>query len=311
MGVTYANGQLPLPNGAYGYVFPLFGVGATYVPGLSPVVEEWSASKSPYYTIGERVLRKGLVYQLNYAWDGSTVGPPESQVDANGNRVWSLSLGGGYIDQYYTQLKLKELISGPATQWGLRPCHQLFYNLFGSTLSTCMQQDPLPAQYYSGGGDPGSFSVDVGAEESIPANLFKLVITKGASHPSSTIGTLVGGIFEDLKDYPYTKIFTGNLEPLGPLYHSESFSYTLTTDNWWMTPEYTEPSPLPTQTFTYTDKTGATVNVVKEMWMVFIPETFLGRTYSGAFRVYEKHDNPNVLIERWELDSVSPDLNTD
>ena len=303
MGVTYANGQLPLPNGAFGYG----GVGAIYVSGLSPVVEEWSASKSPYYTYGDPVLRKGLVYYLNYAWNGSTVGPPESQVDANGNRVWSLYLGGLYIDQYYTQLKLKQLISGPATQWGLRPCHQLFYNLFGPTLSTCMQRDPLPAQYYSGGGDTNSFSVDVGAALSIPANLFKFVITDGASHPSSTVGTLVGGIFDSLKDYPYQS----NGDPLGPLYHSESFSYTLTTDNWWMIPEYTQPSPLPTQTFTYTDKTGATANVVKEMWMVFIPETFLGRTYHGAFRVYEKYDNPNVLIARWELDSVSPDLNTD
>jgi hypothetical protein len=170
-----------------------------------------------------------------------------------------------------------------------------------------MQRDALPVQYYSGGGDPASLSVDVGAALSIPANLFKLVITKGASHPSSTVGTLVGGIFEDLKDYPYLS----NGDPLGPLHHSESFSYTLTTDNWWMIPEYTEPSPLPTQTFTYTDKQGVTVNRVKTMWMIFIPETFLGRTYSGAFRVYEKYDNPNVLIERLELDTVTPDLNID
>jgi hypothetical protein len=96
-----------------------------------------------------------------------------------------------FLEQYYNQLQLKNLLSGPATQWGLRPCHQLFYNLFGSTLSTCMQRDPLPAQYYSGGGDPASLSVDVGAALSIPANLFKFVITDGASHPSSTVGTLV------------------------------------------------------------------------------------------------------------------------
>ena len=308
MGVSYANGQLPLPNGAYGYVYPLFGVGATYVPGLSPVVEEWSASKSPYYTYGDPVLRKGLVYYLNYAWDGSTVGPPESQVDVDGNRTWSLGLGGGYVEQYYYQLQLKNLLSGPTTQWGLRPCHTLFYNLFGINFEACMQKDPLPKAYY-----PGSegLSVDVGAALSIPANLFKLVITDGASHPSSNIANLVGGIFEDLKDYPYTRIFTGNLEPLGALYHSESFSYTLTTDNWWMIPEYTEPSPLPTRTFTYTDLSGATVNRTRTMWMIFIPHTFLDRTYNGAFRVYRKFDNPNVLIERWELDSVTPDLNVD
>ena len=310
MGVTYANGQLPLPNGSYGYVYPNFGVGAIYVPGLSPVVEEWSSSKSPYYTIGEPVLRKGLVYQLNYAWNGSTIGPPESQVDGGGNRVWSLSLGGGYVEQVYWQLKLKEFYNGPTTQWGLRACHTLFYRIFPGPSYTetlfdaSMQKDPLPKAYY-----PGSegLSVDVGAALSIPANLFKLVITDGASHPSSNVGNLVGGIFENSPYYLYET----NGDPLGPLYHSESFSYTLTTDNWWMMPEYTEPSPLPTRTFTYTDKTGATVNVVKQMWMIFIPHTFLGRTYHGAFRLYEKYDNPNVLIARWELDSVTPDLNID
>jgi hypothetical protein len=313
VGVNYANGQLPLPNGAYGYVYPNFGVGATYVPGLSPVVEEWSASKSPYYTIGEPVLRKGLVYQLNYAWDGSTVGPPESQVDGSGNRVWSLSLGGAYVEQVFYNYRMKEFYNGPTKQWGLRPCHTLFYELFNSPSSptypdsifnASMQKDPLPKAYY-----PGSegLSVNVGAALNIPANLFKFVITDGASHPSSNVGDLVGGIFDYLKDYPYLP----NGDPLGPLYHSESFSYTLTTDNWWMIPEYTEPSPLPTQTFTYTDKTGATINRSRQMWMIFIPETFLGRTYHGAFRVYEKHDNPNVLIERFELDSVTPDLNTD
>ena len=307
MGVTYANGQLPLPNGAYGYS----GVGATYVPGLSPVVEEWSASKSPYYTIGEPVLRKGLVYQLNYAWNGSTVGPPESQVDANGNRVWSLSLGGGYVEQVFYDYRMKEIFNGPTIQWGLRPCHTLFYLLFNSPssptypetiFSASMQKDLAPKAYPSGS---SGLSVDVGAALSIPANLYTFVITDGRSHPSSDVGDLVGGIFDSLKDYPYLS----NGDPLGPLHHSESFSYTLTTDNWWMIPEYTQPSPLPTQTFTYTDKTGATVNRVKQMWMIFIPHTFLGRTYSGAFRVYEKFDNPSVLIERFELDTVTPDLN--
>jgi len=304
VGVTYANGQQPLPNGAYGYNGPV------YVPGLSPVVEEWSGSKSPYYTYGDPVVRKGLVYYLNYAWDGSTVGQPESQVDVDGNRVWTLWPGSGY-EQFYFNNRLKNLLSGPATQWGLLPCHTLFYSLFGfNCCEASMQKDPLPKAYYNDGG-PASLSVDVGAALSIPANLFKLVITDGASHPSSSVANLVGGIFDSLKDYPYTTIFTGNLEPLGALYYSESFSYTLTTANWWMIPEYTEPSPLPTQTFTYTDTSGATVNRTKTMWMIFVPHTFLGRTYNGAFRVYRKHDNPNVLIERFELDTVTPDLITD
>jgi hypothetical protein len=302
VGVNYANGQLPLPNGAYGYS----GVGAIYVPGLSPVVEEWSASKSPYYTYGDPVLRKGLVYYLNYAWDGSTVGPPESQVDGSGNRVWSLYYNGLVIEQFYYQIQLKNFYSGPAVQWGLRPCHTLFYRLFGNFLETCMQKDPLPKAYYDDGLGITSLSVDVGAALSIPSNLFKFVITDGASHPSSDVANLVGRLFDSTSHYLYH-----NGEPLGALYHSESFSYTLTTDNWWMMPEYTEPSPLPTQTFTYTDTSGATVNRTKTMWMIFIPETFLGRTYHGAFRVYRKYDNPNVLIERMELDSVTPDLLTD
>jgi len=296
VGVTYASGQLPLPNGAYGYG----GVGAIYVPGLSPVVEEWSASKSPYYTYGDPVLRNGLVYYLNGAWNGSTIGPPESQVDGGGNRVWSLAYGGTLVEQNYDRLKLKEVVSGPATQWGLRGCHTLMHGAGGGIFEASMQKDSAPAAY---GTTSTCFSVDVGAATSTPANLFKLVITRGGSHPSADVGNLVGGIFEYLKDYPDAS--------LGAVYYSSSINYTLTTDNWWMNPEYTEPSPLPTQTFTYTDTSGATINRTKTMWMIFIPETFLGRTYNGAFRVYRSASNPNVLIERMELDTVTPDLNID
>ena len=302
MGVTYANGQLPLPNGAYSSIAG-GGVGAIYVPGLSPEVEEWDGTRTPYYTYGEPVLRKGLVYYLNYAWNGSTVGAPESQVDVDGNRVWSLAYNGLLIDQYYTTLQLKNLLNGPTTQWGLRPCHQIFYTIFGADLATCMQRDALPKAYYS---DGNSFSVDVGAALSIPANLFKFVATDNASHPTSNYGSIVGGIFDSLKDYPYTS--TG--DPLGALYHEETFTYTLEEKNWWLMPEYND-STAGNRTFTYTDLTGGTINKTIYFWMIFIPETFLGRTYSGAFRVYKKFDNPNILIERFELDTVTPDLITD
>ena len=309
MGVTYANGQLPLPNGAYGYS----GVGAIYLPGWSPVVEEWSASKSPYYTYGEAVLRNGLVYYLNYAWNGSTIGAPESQVDGGGNRVWSLWSGGTKIEQYYDQVQLKNLTNGPRIQWGLRGCHALMYDnyIYDGAVETLfdhsMERDPKPAAYFTSSGDISSFSVDVGAELSIPSNLFKFVLTSGGNHPSSTIGNLVGGIFDSLKDYPYLT----NGDPLGALHYSESISYTLEEKNWWMTPEYDAPTPLPTRTFTYTNLTGGTVNRTIDDWMIFIPETFIGRTYTGAFRVYKKYDDPTVLIERIELDSVTPDLTTD
>ena len=302
MGVTYANGQLPLPNGAYGYS----GVGAIYASGLSPTVEEWSASKSPYYTYGDPVLRKGLVYYLNYAWDGTSVGPPESQVDVDGNRVWTLAISAGNHEQYYTNTALKSLISGPTVQWGLRPCHTMFYTIFGSNLATCMQRDAKPKAYYTGSGDTSSFSVDVGAAVSVPANLFKFIATDNASHPSSDVGTLVGGIFNSLKDYPYTS----SGDPLGALYYEETFTYTLEEKNWWLAPEYDD-STAGNRTFTYTNLSGSTVNRTISFWMIFIPETFLGRSYNGAFRVYKKYDDPTVLIERFELDTVTPDLITD
>jgi hypothetical protein len=293
--------ELPLPNGAYWW-----GVGPAYVYGYSPVVEEWSASKSPYYTYGDPVLYKGLVYYLNYAWDGTTVGAPDSQIDGDGNRTWSLWCGNGR-DQYYTQLQLKNLLNGPTVQWGLRPCHTLFYTLFNDDLSLCMQRDANPKAYDHGSSDTATFSIDVGAELSIPANLFKFVQTDGASHPSSDVGSLVGGIFDSLKDYPYTY---PSRDPLGALYHEESFNYTLTEKNWWMNPEYDD-SGASNRTFTYTDTFGTTVNRTKLMWMIFVPHTFKDRTYNGAFRVYKKFDNPSVLIERFELDSVTPDLITD
>ena len=302
MGVTYANGQLPLPNGSYWW-----GVGPVYVPGYSPVIEEWSASKSPYYTYGDPVLHKGLVYYLNYAWDGTTVGAPDSQVDGSGNRTWSLWTGGGE-EQYYYKLQLKNLLNGPTTQWGLRPCHTLFYNIFGTVLDECMILDDNPKAYYTPPGGKGAFSADVGAGASIPSNLFKFVQTDGASHPSSDVGNLVGGIFDSLKDYPYQS--GGQVGPLGALYYEETFSYTLTEKNWWMNPEYDDSGAV-NRTFTYTDTSGATVNRVKLMWMIFIPHTFKDRTYNGAFRVYRTPGYPNVLIERFELDTVTPDLLTD
>jgi len=309
VGVTYANGQLPLPNGAYGYG----GVGAIYVPGLSPTVEEWSASKSPYYTYGDPVLRKGLVYYLNYAWDGSTVGPPESQVDAYGNRVWSLkpdgeSIGAG--NQVYFNLALK---ADRTRRWGLIACHRLFYENYtydGRTVTLFehgLTKDTLPKAYYDNGYEPlSSYSVTVGAN-GISTDFFKLIITHNTTYPYDGATNTAIGIFDTLKDFPYQTSGEG----LGALYHSESISYTLTEDNWWLKPEYNPASPLPTRTFTYTDTSGATVNRTINNWMTFVPETLLGRTYSGAFRVYRKIGFPNILIERFELDSVTPLFSAD
>lgn len=306
MGITYANGQLPLPNGAYGS-----GIGAIYVPGLSPVVEEWSASKSPYYTYGENVLRKGLVYYLNYAWDGSTIGAPESQVDAFGNRVWSLypSSVGGNTDQVYSNLALKQ---NKTFYWGLFACHKLFdtgYIYSGRSVSLFehgLSKDTMPKAYYNNTTEPlRSYSVSVGAN-GIPTDFYKFIITNNKPFPYDGTNT-ANGIFDSLKDFPYQTSGEG----LGALYYSESISYTLTEDNRWLKPEYNPPSPLPTRTFTYTDTSGATVNRTINNWMVFVPETLLGRTYAGAFRVYRKIGFPNTLIERFELDSITPTFSTD
>lgn len=307
MGVTYANGQLPLPNGAYGYT----GVGAIYVPGWSPVVDEWSASKSPYYTYGEPVLRNGLVYYLNYAWNGSTIGAPESQVDVNGNRVWSLyPPGGGNTDQVYYNQALK----GTKTRkWGLFACHKLFdtaYTYSGRSVSLFehgLSKDALPKAYYNNNIEPlGSYSVSVGAN-GIPTDFYKFIISHNTDYIFSGGTSTAIGIFDSLKDFPYQTSGEG----LGALYYSESISYTLSEDNWWLKPEYNPATPLPTRTFTYTDTSGATVNRTINNWMVFVPETLLGRTYAGAFRVYRKIGFPNILIERFELDSVTPTFSTD
>jgi hypothetical protein len=308
VGVSYANGQLPLPNGAYA----TGGIGAIYVPGLSPIVEEWSASKSPYYTYGDPVLRKGLVYYLNYAWDGTSVGPPESQVDVDGNRVWSLKPdgdGGGNTDQVYSNLALKQ---NKTFYWGLFACHKLFdtnYTYSGRTVSLFehgLTKDSMPKAYYNYTTEPvRSYSVSVGAN-GIPTDFYKFIITNNRPFTSDGTNT-VNGIFDTLKDFPYQTSGEG----LGVLYHSESISYTLTEDNWWLKPEYNPASPLPTRTFTYTDTSGGTVNRTINNWMVFVPETLLGRTYSGAFRVYRKIGFPNTLIERFELDSVTPLFSTD
>ena len=308
MGVTYANGQLPLPNGAY-----WAGIGAIYVPGLSPTVEEWSASKSPYYTYGDPVLRKGLVYYLNYAWDGSTIGPPESQVDVNGNRVWTLAPAGdnmGITEQLYSNQSLK---TNKTKWWGLFACHKLFdtgYTYSGKSLTLFehgLTKDSMPKAYYNYTTDPvRSYSVEVGAN-GIPTDFYKFIITNNGTYPYLGATNTVVGIFNTLKDFPYQTSGEG----LGALYHSESISYTLIEDNWWLKPEYNEPSPLPTRTFTYTDTSGATVNRTINNWMTFVPETLLGRTYAGAFRVYRKIGFPNTLIERFELDSVTPLFSND
>jgi len=308
VGVSYANGQLPLPNGAYGA-----GIGAIYVPGLSPAVEEWSASKSPYYTYGDPVLRKGLVYYLNYAWDGSTVGPPESQVDVDGNRVWTLAPAGdnmGITEQLYSNQSLK---TNKTKWWGLFACHKLFdtgYTYSGKSLTLFehgLTKDSMPKAYYNYTTEPvRSYSVQVGAN-GIPTDFYKFIITNNGTYPYLGATNTVLGIFNTLKDFPYQT----NGEGLGALYYSESISYTLTEDNWWLKPEYNEPSPLPTRTFTYTDTSGATVNRTINNWMTFVPETLLGRTYAGAFRVYRKIGFPNILIERFELDSVTPLFSND
>jgi hypothetical protein len=252
------------------------------------------------------------VYYLNYAWDGSSIGAPESQVDAFGNRVWSLkpdSDNNGNTEQLYSNQALKQT---KTRKWGLFACHKLFdtgYTYSGRSISLFehgLSKDSMPKAYYNYTTEPlRSYSVSVGAN-GIPTDFYKFIISHNTNYPYSGGTTTAIGIFDSLKDFPYRT----NGEALGALYYSEAISYTLTTANWWLQPEY-DASGASNRTFTYTDTSGATVNRTISMWMVFIPETFLGRTFTGAFRVYRRAGYPTQLIERFELDSVTPNLITD
>jgi len=327
----------PFPNGAYGTYNSedgTRGVGPVYVEGYIP---EWSASASPYYNRSQQVRYKGLVYGLNYNWDGSTVGPPDSQVDANGIRVWTLLCSNyptnnapriveplGYID--YKNNKIKQSTIKPYWQayHGIAPAHDLFeralwkddYGGYTQTLlslACTVEKSPLKSAELQ----PGIFddvevqSFNFNGANNIDSKLFGIV-TSSCVAPSVAVGAgsaSPSGIFDFYKNFKKNY----DLSDVGTLYYEAPYSYTLAITDWTLHPEYnaTAYGPSITVNCSYTDSHGHTQTIndtYSELKMRFGAETFLGRTYTGAYRVYVKNDS--IAAARWELDSVSPDMRT-
>ena len=327
----------PFPNGAYNTYNSedgTRGIGAIYVEGNIP---EWSSSASPYYNRSQQVRHKGLVYGLNYNWDGVTVGPPDSQVDANGIRVWTLLCTNyptlnaphpveplGYID--YKNNKIKQSTIKPYWQayHGIAPAHDLFeralwkddsgqYTQTLLSLACTIEKSPLKSAELR----PGIFddievqSFNFNSANNIDSKLFGIV-TSSCVQPTVAIGAGSAsptGIFDFYKNFKKNY----DLSDIGTLYYEKSYTYTLAITDWRLHPEYdaTAYGPSVTVNWSYTDSHGTTQTVndtYSTLKMTFQAETFLGRTYSGAYRVYIKNDNVSAI--RWELDSVSPDMRT-
>ena len=327
----------PFPNGAYGTYNSedgTRGIGPVYVDGNIP---EWSSSASPYYNRSQQVRHKGLVYGLNYNWDGVTVGPPNSQVDGNGIRVWTLLCTNyptpnapriveplGYID--YKNNKIKQSVIKPYWQayHGIAPAHDLFeralwkddsgqYTQTLLSLACTVEKSPLKSAQLL----PGIFddievqSFNFNGANNIDSKMFGFV-TSSCVQPTVTVGAgsaAPSGIFDFYGNFK--KYY--DLTDIGTLYYEQAYSYTLATTDWRLHPEYdaTAYGPSITVNWSYTDSNGTTQTVndtYSTLKMIFRAETFLGRTYTGAYRVYVK--NGNVSAIRWELDTVSPNMRT-
>jgi hypothetical protein len=326
----------PFPDGSYGNYNS-----ETEGRGLGPVnvsgIEEWSAGKSPYYVIGQAVSFKGLVYALNYNWDGTTVGSPGSQVDANGVRVWTLQcdnylVGGqqfemGYRPTFgtgasaYYNLNFETTIIRYWNYWhNISSAHSTVFEQvkykasgesgFGRTLLTLASTVEIPPVNNAfGPSNPYFQSINFNDANGIDNKMF-FFLTSSCGHTNgSGPWSSPWGIFEY---YGCFKKGT-SMEDIGTLYYEAPYSYTLATTDWRLSPEYDETSygPSLSVNWSYTDKNGrtTTVNATNNtMKMRFGAETFLGRTYTGAYRVYVKD---GLLSEiRMELDTVTPDMRT-
>jgi hypothetical protein len=321
---TEQNINPPFPNGAYGTYNSedgTRGIGPVYVDGNIP---EWSASASPYYTIGQAVKHKGLVYKLNYNWDGTTVGSPSNQVDANGIRVWTLLCTNyptqnapriveplGYID--YKNNKLKQSTIKPYWQayHGIAPAHDLFeralwkddsgqYTQTLLSLACTVEKSPLKSAQLQ----PGIFddievqSFNFNSANNIDSKLFGIV-TSSCVQPTVAVGAgsaAPSGIFDFYKNFKKNY----DLLDIGTLYYEKSYSYTLAITDWRLHPEYdaTAYGPSVTVNWSYTNSSGNTQTVndtYSTLKMIFRAETFLGRTYTGAYRVYVKNDSVSAI----------------
>jgi len=315
----------PFPNGAYGGD----GIGPVYVDGNIP---EWSASASPYYTIGQAVKHKGLVYKLNYNWDGTTVGSPSNQVDSNNVRVWTLQSVGNNstigirvkytnADSTFYYVASQDGFTSLKPGWNywhnVTSAHYLvfegtFYNNQTSsgtgknllTLGSTFEVSSLKTNFSN---IYNLDSISFNSENGIDSKMFGFVTSSCGLGSTSEGRTNPQGVF---KYYGNFKKNT-NLTNIGTLYYEAPITYTLTTKDWVMSPEWDETETTPLHiNYTFTDPDGneTTVDETIQLKMKFGAETFLGRTYSGAYRVYVKDGYISEL--RYELDSVSPDMRT-
>ena len=324
----------PFPDGSYGTYDS-----TTQGQGLGPVnvtgVKEWSASKSPYYYIGERVSYKGLIYYLNYNWDGTTIGSPDSQVDANGARVWTLDCS-NYVNDvtqfplgyrakttnsdssYYYIIALNDSIKRYWNFWhNITSAHAVVFELtrYKSNTESGIGRNLLSFASTVEISDSGYYSfnefesINFNGANSIDDKMFGFVTTSAGRVFTMASYVSPSGVFQYYGNFK-KKL---DLTDVGTLYYEASYSYTLRTSDWILNPEWniTDYGPSVTINWTYTDASGnvrgenITVNNLK---MRFGAETFLGRTYTGAYRVYIK--DGYVSAQRWELDSVSPDMRT-
>lgn len=316
----------PFPSGAYlGDAGPGgFGIGPVYVYGDYP---EWSAGASPYYTIGQAVKFKGLVYKLNHNWDGTTVGSPDTQVDSNGIRVWTLQCDNyvtvdpiGYRAKtvnsdstFYYSLSRSNSIKRGWNYWhNILSAHAVVFEAtnyksntesgFGRnllTLASTVEVSPIDAGY--GATNMEYQSINFDDSNGIDNKMFGFVTSSCGQSDSVSAYPSPFGIFQYYGGFKYKL----NFDDVGTLYYEKTITYTLTEKNWTLSPEY---DPTATTPFTYSyTYLGTTYGGTVDLFMRFGAETFLGRTYTGAFRVYI---DGTGRVERWELDSVSPDMRT-
>lgn len=319
----------PFPDGSYGTydsVSQGIGLGPVNVTGI----EEWSAGKSPYYTRGEAVSYKGLVYALNYNWDGITVGSPDSQVDADNVRVWTLLCSNyserveqsdmGYriktinLDStFYYHKNLDNTIKRYWNYWhNVTSAHSVVFEQqiykadnesgYGRTLldlASTVEISPLNTAF---GDNVKVFqSINFNDANGIDNKMFGFITSSCGHSNGSGPWCSPWGIFQYYGGFKYKL----NYDDVGTLHYEKTITYTLTEKNWRLSPEY---DPTATTPFTYTyTYLGTTYTNTVNLFMTFAAETFLGRTYTGAFRVYI---DGTGRVERWELDSVSPDMRT-
>ena len=327
----------PFPDGSYGtYDSDTQGI------GLGPVnvsgIQEWSASKSPYYSIGDEVSYKGLIYKLNYNWDGTTIGSPGSQVDANGVRVWTLQCANysNAVTQFplgnrqkttngdstfYYSIQQNNTIKRYWNFWhNITSAHADVFEVrrylgntesgFGRNLmsiASTVEVSPLQRGY--GPNNLEFQSVNFTGANGIDDKMFGFVTSSCGRVFTASSYCSPSGVFQFYGNYKKNL----NLTDVGTLHYEEPFSYTLTTADWILNPEWnaTAYGPSVTINWTYTSPGGTTYGenrTVSNLKMRFGAETFLGRTYTGAYRIYIKDNLPSD--GRWELDSVSPDMRT-